>query len=868
MDANQLRRDFTNYFVERGHTPVPSAGLIPHDSTLLFTNSGMVQFVPYFTGDEKPAYSRATTIQKCVRAGGKHNDLDDVGRTLRHLTFFEMLGNFSFGDYFKSDAIPWAWGLVTEVFGFDPELLWVTVHVSDDEAADIWHDVVGVPVERIQRFDSDNFWQMGDTGPCGPSSEIFIDKGAAFGEGGGPLYGGDERFMEIWNLVFMQFERRADGTQVALPKPSIDTGAGLERILCAKQGVESVYDTDVMRPIVEAMASVTGKRYGGSFDRSERTDFALRVLAEHARSMTFLVNDGVLPSNEDRGYVLRRIIRRAVRQGFALGVESALTPTMVDSCIEVMGQAYPELLVNRDRITETAVREEERFRQTLKRGLGILDEAMTSSKTVAGATAFELHDTFGFPIELTTEIAEERGAAVDREGFDSAMAEQRARARAANKVETSTDVEAAGAAYRNVLDEHGQTSFTGYDTAVGDGVVLAVIPAGTDESGASLVEIFVDVTPFYAEGGGQVGDTGTIAGPNGTADVLDTTYAVPGLRRHSARISQGAIAVSETVCLSVDAVRRDAVRRNHTGTHILHWALREVLGDHVRQQGSLVAPDRLRFDFAHHQAVTTEELQTVEDLANAEILSNLPVEADEVEKAEAEQMGAIAFFGDKYGDRVRVLHAGGNSLEFCGGTHVSALGDIGTVKIVSEGSIGSGIRRIEAVTGFASLAHIRHEEDVLAQAAAMLRTKPDDLTEAIERALARQKALEGELSEARSRLARASAGALLEGAVDGVVAARVDELAPDQLRDLALALRDLGAKAVALVGSPDGARAAVAVVTTESVSIAAQDVIKAVGPLIGGGGGGKDPRLAQAGGKDITKLDDAVNAARSVLLGR
>jgi alanyl-tRNA synthetase len=864
MDANTLRRTFTQFFVDRGHLAVASGSLVPQDSSSLFTNSGMMQFVPYFLGTEKPPALRATTVQKCVRAGGKHNDLDDVGRTLRHLTFFEMLGNFSFGDYFKPDAIPYAWDLVTNGFGLDPERLWVTVHLSDDDAEAIWRDVVGVPAERIQRLDKDNFWQMGDTGPCGPCSEIFFDKGPAFGADGGPAHGGDARFMEIWNLVFMQFERRVDGTQVDLPKKNIDTGAGLERILSVLQGKESVYDTDVMRPIIETMESVTGQRYGGSFEASAKSDFALRVLAEHSRTMTFLINDGVYPSNDGRGYVLRRIIRRAVRQAFALGVDKLVAPAMIEATLSVMGEAYPELHKNRDLITATAVGEEERFRKTLKSGLTILDESLSGVGVIAGATAFQLHDTFGFPIELTTEIAEERGASVDRAGFDAEMQAQRDRAKAAQKVVPSANADELLAAYRTIVDASGQTEFVGYTRDSAPATVVGVVPLDEKLDGADVVEVFLDVTPFYAESGGQIGDAGTIASPDGSVilDVVDTTFAVPGLRRHRAVVRSGQIVVGDSVVASINVARRNATRRNHTATHILHWALRQVLGVHVRQQGSYVGPDRLRFDFSHHAGVTAEEISQIEALANREVLSNLGVETNEMTKAQAESKGAIAFFGDKYGERVRVLQAGANSIELCGGTHVGALGDIGVIVIVSESSIGAGIRRIEALTGEASYEYLVGEQRQLREAAEALRTQPSSILEVVERVNQRIKSLETELSAAKSSLARAQAGDLLASAVDGRVVARVDGLDNDQLRDLATTLRDKGANVVVLASSADGGRVLLCAAVTPESGQNASGLLR-IATAIVGGGGGKQADLALAGGKDVSRLDEALDAVRA-----
>jgi alanyl-tRNA synthetase len=856
--ADEVRRSFTDFFAARGHTVVPSANLIPHDPTVLFTVAGMVPFKPYFVGDEAPPFRRATSSQKCARAGGKHNDLDDVGRTTRHLVFFEMLGNFSFGDYFKERAIPWAWEYVTETLGFDADRLWITVHTSDDEAEAIWHDAVGVPMSRIHRLgDAENFWQMGDTGPCGPCSELHYDRGPAFGPDGGPLADpAGERFFEFWNLVFMQFDQAPDGTRTPLPRPSIDTGAGLERILTLVQGVETIWDTDLIRPLIDEACAVTRHAYTDRFD--DRTSFSLRVLAEHARAATMLVNDGVFPSNEGRGYVLRRILRRAVRHAFLLGAEHVVLPSLVDTAVAIMGDAYPDVRKNRDFITGVITKEEERFRQTLRHGLGILeDELPAAGATLGGATAFKLHDTFGFPLELTQEIADERSVSVDVEGFDAAMAEQRRRAKEARRAE-GVDVERVDT-YREIVEQFGPTVFTGYgDTETAGARVLAVVPAPD-----GTVEVFLDQTPFYAESGGQVGDTGTITTATGRAEVVDTTYALPGLRRHAAWLVEGDVAAGQEALATVDPDRRAAIRRNHTGTHVLHWALRQVLGDHVKQAGSLVAPDRLRFDFSHYAAVTPEEIERIERLANDEVLANDPVRAYETTKAEAEAMGAIAFFGDKYGDVVRVLEAGRNSLELCGGTHVRATGDIGTIKIVSEGSIGSNLRRIEAVTGTASVALLQRDERELARAAHLLGTAPEAVVEGIEKRLAEARALREELKALRAKAAVGKAGELAAGATDGVVVARVDGMAPGALRDLALAVRQQGpVRAVVLGGVTDTGGVSLVAAVSPDGGLVAGDLIRDAARAVKGGGGGGKGDVAVAGGKDAAALDDALALAR------
>ena len=860
--ANQLRDAYTGFFADRGHTPVASASLIPHDPTVLFTVAGMVPFKSYFVGDETPPFKRAVTAQKCARAGGKHNDLDDVGRTKRHLVFFEMLGNFSFGDYFKSDAIPWSWELVTEVFGLDGDRIWITVHESDDEAEQIWHDQVGVPMNRIQRLgDKDNFWQMGDTGPCGPCSELHIDRGPSFGPDGGPLNDPQgDRFMEFWNLVFMQFNQAPDGTRTPLPKPSIDTGAGLERILALVQGKDSVWETDVMSPLIDQASSVTGKSYRiGDYD--DRNSFSLRVLAEHARSSTMLVNDGVFPSNEGRGYVLRRIIRRAVRHAYLLGTERLVMPGLVETAIDVMGGAYPDVIANKDFIVGVLTKEEERFRQTLKTGLVILeDELAKDSKVLKGTTAFTLHDTYGFPLELTEEIAGERGVAVDREGFDTDMAEQRRRAKAGRKSnatdEDQTDI------YRELSEQFGATEFVGYTDSTAEGRVLGVYEVEDGE-----IEIFLERTAFYAESGGQVGDTGTITTPTGVAEVLDTTFALPGLRRHRARLVSGTISAGQNATAAIDVVRRDAIRRNHTGTHILHHALRVVLGAHVKQAGSLVGPDRLRFDFSHYSAVTDEEIAQIEQIANTEVLNNVPARSYETTKDEATALGAIAFFGDKYGDIVRVLEAG-SSVELCGGTHVKATGDIGTIKIVGESSVGSNLRRIEAVTGYNSIALLQREDRMLTDTARLVGVATNEVVDGVQRKLDEIKTLNDEIKALRAKAAMGQAAELAGSATAGVLVSRVDGLAPGELRDLALAVRQqAGIEAVILGGlTPTGGVTLVAAITA-AFGGQASDLIKDAAKAVGGGGGGKGD-IATAGGKNPEGLDQALELARQAATNR
>ena len=865
--ADQLRSAFLDFFAAKGHTVVPSASLIPHDPTVLFTVAGMVPFKPYFVGDEAPPYTRAVSSQKCARAGGKHNDLDDVGRTKRHLVFFEMLGNFSFGDYFKHEIIPWSWELTTEVFGLDGDRLWITVHESDDEAEAIWHEQVGVPMNRIQRLgDKDNFWQMGDTGPCGPCSEIHIDRGPGFGPEGGPLADpGGDRFMEFWNLVFMQYNQAPDGSRTLLPKPSIDTGAGLERLLCLLQGVDAVWETDLMLPLIDRACSLTGKTYtAGDYD--DRVSFSMRVLAEHARSSAMLVSDGVFPSNEGRGYVLRRIIRRAVRYAYLLGTEKLVMPSLVETAVEVMGSAYPDVAKNKDFIVGVLTREEERFRQTLKTGLSILEDELESKPgQLPGSTAFMLHDTYGFPLELTEEIAGERGVAVDGAGFDAEMRAQRERAKAARKGAAVGDDRLDQ--YREIVEQHGTTDFQGYSVDSTSSTVLAVLVGSTGPWGDDddIVEIFLDRSPFYAESGGQVGDTGTITTHTGVAEVLDTTFALPGLRRHVARIVSGELYPGVDATASIDVARRNATRRNHTGTHLLHHALRQVLGEHVKQAGSLVGPDRLRFDFTHYAAVTDDEIARIEAIANHETLSNAPVRAFETTKDEALAMGAMAFFGDKYGDIVRVLEAG-SSIELCGGTHVRATGDIGIIKVVAESSIGSNLRRIEAVTGTQTLSLLQRDEVLIADAARLVGSTTESLVDGVQRRMDEIKALQDEVRALRGQLAAGRAGELAASAVDGALVERVDGLAPGDLRDLAIAVRQAGVDIVVLGGvSATGGVSLVAAVTAASGRVAG-DLIKDAAKAVGGGGGGKGD-IATAGGKNPEGLDEALRIARGAIAG-
>lgn len=864
MDANRLRRAFTGYFEQRGHAVIPSASLVPTDPGLLFTIAGMVPFKPWFVGEEAPPHKRATSIQRCLRAGGKHNDLDAIGTTARHLTLFEMLGNFSFGDYFKEAAIPYAWECATEVLGFEADRIWVTVHHSDDQAARIWTDSVGLPPERLQRMGDDNWWQMGDTGPCGPCSELYFDKGPEYGAEGGPLHGGDERYVEFWNLVFMQYARQPDGSLADLPKPSIDTGAGFERILTLAERTDSVFETAVLRPVLAAAESLSGRRYGAD----PRDDVALRILADHARAMSFLVSDGVFPTNEGRGHVLRRIIRRSVLRSSQLGIARDATPTLVDSVVELMGDAYPQLRASAGFVKEVVAREEDRFRATLRAGSLLLEEHLGQpGGVVPGDVAFRLHDTFGFPVELTREVAAERGIGVDQQGFEAAMALQRETSRAAG-----TGAVASGRAesYRELLEQFGVTKFVGYEQECWASKIVAVLPgsdpAAPGEAGPGEVEVFLDATPFYAEGGGQVGDTGTMTSVDGVeVTVLDTTAPLPGLHRHRAVVRGGELRPGTTVDAVVDSVRRMEIRRNHTGTHLLHWALRKVLGEHVRQQGSLVAPDRLRFDFSHHSAPEPSELEQVEDLVNAEVLADLPVTTTVTSRAEAEAEGAIAFFGDRYGERVRVVRSGSASVELCGGTHVRALGMVGPIRIVSVGSIGSNTRRLEALTGDASISRWRAEAALLARAATAVNAVPEELPGRIEELRAEQKRSREELRAVRSAALSVEAASLAAQATDGAVVVRRDGRPNDELRELATAIRQAkGVHAAVVIGSPDGSGVALVASVDAGAGLVASELIADAARAVGGGGG-RGTDLAMAGGRRAEKIDEAIALVRAKL---
>ncbi len=862
LSSAELRSLFLQFFKERGHQVVPSSSLVPgNDPTLLFTNAGMVQFKDVFLGKDKRSYTRATSSQRCVRAGGKHNDLENVGYTARHHTFFEMLGNFSFGDYFKKDAIRFAWDFVTgkQWLGIDPTRLMVTVYESDDEAYEVWHKDVGLAPDRIVRIGdkpgggSDNFWQMGETGPCGPCTEIFYDHGAHIP--GGPPGSADadgDRWIEIWNLVFMQFDRSAEGVLTPLPKPSVDTGMGLERTAAVMQGVHSNYEIDLFVNLIKAAAEATHS--------SDLSSSSLRVIADHIRACSFLIADGVLPSNEGRGYVLRRIIRRAIRHGYKLGQTQPFFYSLVAALEQEMGEAYPELKAQRAYIERVLKQEEERFAETLSQGMALLDREIgsLSGKELPGETVFRLYDTFGFPVDLTADIARERGLTIDQDGFEAAMEAQRERARAASKF---------GVDLRAGITVEGKTKFSGYEQLTDRGQVVAlfkgkervdVLKAG--EAG----QVVLDHTPFYAESGGQVGDAGTLVGLTSAIEFqVDDTQKLGEAYAHIGRVVSGEIKVGEHLEARVDAPRRVAIMANHSATHLLHAALRKVLGTHVTQKGSLVAPDRLRFDFSHFAAVTPDELQEIERLVNAVIRSNAAAETKLMKYDDAVASGAMALFGEKYDDEVRVLRFGDFSTELCGGTHVNRVGDIGLFKIVSEGGVAAGVRRIEAVTGEGAYEYVAESERLLRDVAQMLRAGRDDVEDKVKQALDRQRKLEKEVAALKSKLASGQGSDLTSTAVDvgglKVVATRIDGADAPALRQAVDQLKNkLKSAAIVLASVNDGKVILIAGVTSDQTSaIKAGDLVNVVAQKIGGRGGGRAD-LAQAGGNDPTKLDEAL----------
>ncbi|MEO3999049.1 alanine--tRNA ligase [Mesorhizobium sp. CAU 1732] len=882
--VNEIRSAFLDYFRRNGHEAVASSPLVPrNDPTLMFTNAGMVQFKNVFTGLETRPYSRAATSQKCVRAGGKHNDLDNVGYTARHHTFFEMLGNFSFGDYFKDVAIELAWNLITKEFGLDKNRLLVTVYHTDEDAAEYWRKIAGLPDDRIIRIaTSDNFWAMGDTGPCGPCSEIFYDHGEGIpgGPPGSPDEDGD-RFIEIWNLVFMQFEQLSKDQRIDLPRPSIDTGMGLERVAAVLQGVHDNYDIDLFKALIRASVEATGVPAEGKNRASHR------VIADHLRASSFLIADGVLPSNEGRGYVLRRIMRRAMRHAQLLGAADPLMHRLVPALVREMGQAYPELVRGQAMITETLELEERRFRKTLARGLGLLSDAtetLGEGERLDGETAFKLYDTYGFPLDLTQDALRQRGIAVDLDGFDTAMQRQKAEARAnwAGSGEAATET-----VWFSVRDKVGVTEFLGYETETAEGVVTALVRDGAlvDEAAAGdTVAIVVNQTPFYGESGGQVGDRGTMSGEGFSVEITDTQKKADGVFVHSGTVLSGTLKTGVAVELKVDHARRAKIRANHSATHLVHEALREVLGTHVAQKGSLVAPERLRFDFSHTKSIAPEKLDRIEAIANEIILQNQPVTTRLMAVDDAIAEGAMALFGEKYGDEVRVVRMGtalhGDkagkpySVELCGGTHVSATGDIGLVRLVSEGAVASGVRRIEALTGDAARRHMDEQDRRLKAAAAALKVAPADVVSRVEALLDERKKMERELTDARKKLALGGGSgpsAAAEGETVGSVGFLgrvVSGVSPKDLKSLADdGKKSLGSGVVVFVGTSDDGKASVVVAVTDDLTqtFSAVDLVRAASAAIGGQGGGGRPDMAQAGGPDASKANEAIAAVKAAL---
>ncbi|MCW0395369.1 Alanine--tRNA ligase [Xanthomonas sacchari] len=865
FSTSQIRSDFLDFFKGKGHTIVPSAPLVPgNDPTLLFTNSGMVQFKDVFLGAEKRSYVRAADVQRCLRAGGKHNDLDSVGYTARHHTFFEMLGNWSFGDYFKKDAIAWAWELLTQVWKLPAERLLVTVYHTDDEAYGLWRDMIGVPAERIVRigdnkgapYASDNFWQMADTGPCGPCTEIFYDHGAhiAGGPPGSPDEDGD-RFIEIWNLVFMQFDRQPDGTLVPLPAPCVDTGMGLERLAAILQHVHTNYEIDLFQTLIRKASELTGT--------ADLENKSLRVIADHIRACAFLIVDGVLPSNEGRGYVLRRIIRRALRHGWMLGVRQPFFSKLVPTLVELMGEAYPELTAAQDTVLRALQAEEERFAETLDAGMKIFEDVAAKAQggMIAGEDAFRLYDTYGFPLDLTQDIARERDLRVDEQGFETAMDEQRRRAREAGKFGGGVQLPA------DLVATLAPTVFLGYDSLQADGLrVVALLkdgrPVQSAQAGDAVI-VLTDKTPFYAESGGQVGDLGTLTAAGTRVTVTDTQKFAGQFHGHVGTLEEGSLKLGDVLAGEVDAERRGATILNHSATHLLHAALREVLGTHVQQKGSLVAPDRLRFDFSHFQPIGAEELALIERKVNQQVRANNAAEVHQMGMQEALDFGAMALFGEKYGERVRVLKMGDYSTELCGGTHVGRTGDIGLFKITSEGGVSAGVRRIEAVTGQGALDYVAAEEARLREAADLVGGNSHDVVDKIRQLGDRYKRLERELEALKAKLASGATADLAGSAIDvagvKVLAVRLEGFDAKALREAMDRLKQqLGDSVIVLAGASEGKVALVAGVNGSPMGrVKAGELLSHIAGQISGKGGGR-PDLAQGGGEDGPALAPAL----------
>ncbi|MCF8116907.1 MAG: alanine--tRNA ligase [Desulfarculaceae bacterium] len=869
MTGNQIRQTFLDYFAKHQHQVVKSSSVVPADDpSLLFTNAGMVQFKNVFTGQDKRPYSRATTCQKCFRVSGKHNDLENVGRTPRHHTFFEMLGNFSFGDYFKEKAVVFAWELLTQGYGLSPEDLWVSVYTEDDDAARLWESEVGVRPERIVRLGEDeNFWAMGDTGPCGPCSEIHIDQGPEMGCGSAECAVGCDcdRYLELWNLVFMQYERDSSGKMTPLPKPSIDTGMGLERIAATVQGFTSNYDSDLFTPIMDFTSQLAGITRG---DDSEN-DVSLRVIADHARACAVLVGDGVMPSNEGRGYVLRRILRRAARHGRKLGLTGPFLHQVAGVVMDEFQAAYPGLYGNRAFVDKVISGEEERFGETLDTGLKLLSEAVAQAKAkgqdaLSGEVAFKLYDTFGFPLDLTMTIVAEEGLGVDEDGFSEAMGQQRARSRAAW---SGSGEQQLPPALAKLKSEGFTTAFTGYEGLTGSAPAALILVDGEPVDAVAQgqkAELVAAATPFYGAAGGQVGDVGAIKGPHGQAKVVDTLKPGGELIVHQIQVSEGSIALGEELVLTVDPGARAATAANHTATHLLHAALRETLGEHVKQAGSMVSPERLRFDFSHFEAMTPEELRAVERAVNQGVRANLSLDTQVMDIDQAMATGAMALFEERYGDRVRLVQIPGVSKELCGGTHTGATGDIGFFKIVSAASVGAGVRRLEALTGGAAVEAVQALEMEANQAAAALKVGRPELAERVSKMLGTLKEREREVETLKGRLAGASSRDLMSEAVevDGVkvLAVKVEVDNPKGLRDLADTVRDKLGSGVAVLGAESGGKALLLALVSKDLAgrFHAGNLVKVLAPMVGGGGGGR-PDMAQAGGQDPDGLDNALS---------
>ena len=872
MTGNEIRKQFLDYFEKHNHRIVRSSSLVPSDDpTLLFVNSGMVQFKRSFLGEENRGYVRAATTQKCVRAGGKHNDLENVGYTARHHTFFEMLGNFSFGDYFKEKAIDFGWDLLTNGYGLPEDKLWISIYLDDDEANDLWHKNIGVPEDRIVRFgEEDNFWAMGDTGPCGPCSEIHLDRGEAFGCGKPDCKIGCEcdRYLEIWNLVFMQFNRDASGEMTPLPKPSIDTGMGLERLVSIVQNVPTNYDIDLILPIMEKVEDLSEKKLG----ESPTTEVAMKVIADHSRAAAFLIGDGVLPSNEGRGYVLRRIMRRAIRFGRNIGLTRPFLHETASVVFDIMKPSYPDLSEAEAFITNVIKNEEIRFSETLDHGLKILNDGLADLKAkgqtrIPGDLIFRLYDTFGFPVDIVEDVVRDEEMGLDMEGFDEAMEEQRERSRSVAAFAEISD------AYKNLSAAGVIPEFVGYDKISCDSKVLLLVEEGQEVQEATsgqMVEVVTEVTPFYGEAGGQVGDTGRITGEDLDMEISDTIKDPTGLVIHKGKIISGSIKKGETVTLKVDRAKRNATEINHTATHLLHFALRKVLGDHVKQAGSLVAPGRFRFDFTHFSLTDFETLNEIETLVNERIRENIPVKIVEMDAEEAFKSDATALFEEKYGDLVRVISLGDFSKELCGGTHTDFTGNIGLFRIIDESSVASGVRRIEAVTGSAALAYTQKNSKVLQNTANLLREKPDDVPQRIENILSLQKSLEKEVEQLKVKVASLSAGEteVEIKTINGikVLARKVLVDNPAALRDLADRLRDKIKSGIVVLGSLAGSKVLLITVVTKDLTdrFHAGNIINQVASIVGGSGGGR-PDMAQAGGTKPEKLDEALEKVYEVV---